>query len=491
MTPTIDPIPTLAGATFEQAPAESQPQLWISAKYTQALSTILAGSLAVGALLWVALYNGYPTIFSDTGSYLLTGAFHIALAPFRAPGYGAFTRLTSFGANAWFTIVAQAALVIYVLYETCGYLIGGQRKFVERCLLAAVCVLAALTSLPWLVSLLMPDVFAGIFFLCAFLLAYAGGLRRMQRILLASILMISVATHTSLFPIAALFLAAVAVLRFAARDARGFPPIRSALAWLLVPVIAAGLWTASQNQKMGLGFRLSPSANAFLLGRLFSDGLARDFLDENCPKRHFISCGYLSQLPRTEGEFLFRHPLYHDLKGNDREIDTIVRGTLVSYPRRFLLSSLRQTFLQLASLRTGEETRSDAAQSWNSSAMLRVFPAELQAFRSSRQFRGRRMLSLADAVSPVHTAIFWLSFAACLLLARTGRFARANTFLAAAILFLVTNAAVCGALSGVYDRYQSRVAWLIPFCLIAYVCSLIKEHKKVAAGRDSTALVLA
>jgi hypothetical protein len=119
--------------------------------------------------------------------------------------------------------------------------------------------------------------------------------------------------------------------------------------------------------------------------------------------------------------------------------------------------------------------------------MQRVFPAEIQAFRSSRQFRGRRLLSLADAISPVHTAIFGLSLAACLLFARTGRFARANTFLATANLFLMANATVCGASSGVYDRYQCRVAWLIPFCLIAYVCCLIKERKQDAAGEDSTA----
>jgi hypothetical protein len=478
---------TLVSEAPEDSGRNAQPA---GAKQIGALMTIFFATLAAGLLLWVALYNGYPTLFSDTGSYLLTGAFHVALAPFRAPGYSVFIRMTSFGTSAWFTIVAQAILVVYALYETYDYLIGGGRKFAGLSLLAGVSVLAALTSLPWLVSLLMPDVFAGIAFLCIFLLAFAGELRLIQRIFLASILAISVAAHTSLFPIAALFIAALVILRLASRQPHGLPPTGAALAWLLVPIIAAGFWTSSQNQKMGLGFRLSPSANAFLLGRLFGDGLARDFLRENCPKRHFISCRYLSNLPRTEAEFLFWHPLYRDLKGHDREMDTIVRGTLLAYPRRFLLSSARQTFLQLAALRTAEEARSDAAHDWNNVAMLRVFPGDLEAYRSSRQFGGR-LLPLANAAAVVDTTIFWLSVVASLLFAWNGRFARMNKFLASAILFLVVNAAVCGALAGVYDRYQSRVEWLMPFCLTAYVCCPIAERKRGIAREDSGSLELA
>src|ERR1700682_5592811 len=65
---------------------------------------LLFAALGVCLLLWVAIYNGYPTVFSDTGGYLLTGAFFIPYAPFRAPGYSVFTRLTSQGISPWFTI---------------------------------------------------------------------------------------------------------------------------------------------------------------------------------------------------------------------------------------------------------------------------------------------------------------------------------------------------------------------------------------------------
>jgi hypothetical protein len=66
-----------------------------------------------------------------------------------------------------------------------------------------------------------------------------------------------------------------------------------------------------------------------------------------------------------------------------------------------------------------------------------------------------------------------------------------NKFITSATLFLVINTAGCGALAGVYDRYQSRVAWLMPFCLTAHVCCPIAEQKRGIAREDSRPLELA
>ena len=438
---------------------------------------LLVGIVAICGLLWPALYNGYPTVFSDTGGYLLTGKFFVALAPFRAPGYAIFTRLTSLGISAWFTVVAQAAMVVYVLYETWDYLIGGDRKFADLYFLASVCVLTALTSLPWLVSLLMPDVFAGVLFLSAFLLAFADNLRPIQRIVLAVIFTISIAAHTSLLPIAALFVVVAIILRQTSGTPRALSSTRSVLVWLLVPIIASGLGTAALNRQMGLGFKLSPSSNSFLLARLFGDGLAADFLRKNCPIQDFISCRYLSQLPQTQEEFLFQHPLYPELQGHEDEMEKIVRGTILAYPVRFLASSAKDTLLLLASPRTGDEIRSYGARGWNSNVIPLVFPRDLQAFSNARQNRDH-LTPLADDAAALDTIVFWLSVATCLLLARTGRFRRITLLFCSAIAYFVINAAVCATFAGVYDRYQGRVAWILPFCLTAYVGSLARDWKR-------------
>ena len=463
---------------MEDANCNSQPE---KEKEELGVRRLFVGASAACALVSIALYNGYPTVFSDTGGYLLTGKFLIALPPFRAPGYAIFTKLTSMGISAWFTIAVQAAMVVYVLYETCDYLTEGDRKFVDLYFVAAVGVLTGLTSLPWLVSLLMPDVFAGLLFLSAFLLAFAEELKPIQRIVLAVIFIISIGAHASLLPIAVLFVAVAVILRLKLTDraVRAFPSTKSVLAWLLVPILAAGIFTAALNRQMGLGFRLSPSRNAFLLARLFGDGLAADFLRVNCSKEDFISCGHLSDLPQTQEEFLFHQPssLYAELKGHEDEMEKIVSGTIRAYPFRFAASSARETLLQLASLRTGDEIHSYGAREWNSNVIPLVFPGDFQAFLNGREYRGR-LTPLADVAAALDVPVFWLSVVICLLLARTSRFGRVNLFFYSALAYLAINAAICATFAGVYDRYQGRVAWILPLCLTAYVYCLARDWKR-------------
>jgi hypothetical protein len=445
---------------------------------TSAVRPLLFGAMAVCLLLWVALYNGYPTVYPDTSNYLYTGAFLIALPPFRAPGYSIFTSLTSLSTSAWFTVAIQAIVVVAVLYETCKHLIGGESKFRDRCLLVIVCTLAALTSLPWEVSLLMPDVFAGTMFLSMFLLAFNHQLRLTERIRLAAILTLSVSAHMSLFPIAALFVVALAIPRLVGYRLPGLLPAKSMLAWLLVPIIAAGFWTAALNRRMGLGFKLSVSGNEFFLGRLFGDGLATDFLHKNCPKKPFVACRYLSDLPKTTEQFLFWHPLLHDMDGHEDEIQELVRGTLATYPLRFVGSSIWETLRQLTMCSPGQEIRDLALNAPNSNASViqQVLPRDFRAFSNSKLIRGR-LVSLSKAVSIIDMVVFWLSAVTCLVLARSKHMERLNSFFYAAMAFLVINAAICATLVGAYDRYQSRVAWLVPFCLTCYVCRMVRDRK--------------
>lgn len=451
------------------------------------LRPLWIGLFATVALLWVAALNGYPTMFSDSGGYLLTGLFLVPLHPFRAPGYGVFMRFASRGESAWLIVVAQALIVAYVLYEVCDFFAEGERDFRDRLLLTAVCSLAVLTSLPWVVALLMPDVFAGVLLLCEFLLAFREDLRPIRRIGLALVLVISVAAHTSFLPTAILLALAVILWKVVEKGAGDVRAARTAAVWLLVPILASGIVTASLNRKMGLGFRYSASGDRFLLARLFSDGLAADFLQKNCPDKPFISCQYLGDLPRTQEEFLFQHPLVTDLTGHEDEMTAIVRGAIRAHPLRFAVSSAKDTMLQLAALRTGDEIRSYGAREWNAGVLEQIFPDEFASYSQSRQVRGL-LLPVADAAAKLHVPAFWLSVALCLVAAQSSRFPRVNAFFYSTILFLILNAAVCATVAGVFDRYQSRAAWLVPFCLIAYAYCWVKAPQTRAA--DSVRLTV-
>lgn len=456
-----------------------QLRLLLEGKFVRVWPRLLV-PVAACLLLWVAWFNGYPTVFSDTGGYLWTGKYFAALPPFRAPGYAIFTRIMTLGGTAWFVVVAQAAIVVYVLREVCNHLMEGDLKSRNRLFLATVCILATLTSLPWIVSLVMPDVFAGVLFLAMFLLSFANELSTARRMCLAAILALAAASHSSLLPIAFAFAVAVVLAKLVGwQRSAAVPPVRAALAWLLAPLMAAGICTASLNSAMGIGFRVSPSGNTFLLARLFSDGLAADYLHENCSNTPLISCRYLSDLPQTQEQFLFQHPLIQALYGHEDEIAKIVKGAILAHPFRFASSSARDAFTLFSSFRTGDEVRTYGAREWNSGVLEEVLPNDFQAFSNSRESRGV-LLPLADSAARIDGIAFWMSAAICLWALASGRFGRANEFFYAAVVFLVINAAICATFAGVYERYQGRVAWIIPFCLIAYAGCLARARRSVA-----------
>jgi hypothetical protein len=314
----------------------------------------------------------------------------------------------------------------------------------------------------------MPDVFAGVVFLSLFLLAFAK-LNILERIALAAISALGVSGHSSLLPIAALFVIALAVVRFARPAAQNALSPTHALVWLTVPLIVAGLWTANLNRRMGLGFQLSLSTNDFLFGRLLNDGLAPDFLRANCPARPFVVCRYLVSLPRTPEEFLFWHPLRAAMSPDEER--QIVRGTLGAYPLRFAWASTRHTLRQLVQFRTGDEVRALELHAVNPNgvAIMETFPQDVEPYAASKLIRGR-LESLTRIVARIDTAVFWLCAIGCATLAFSRRDEEWNRFFYAAVLFLVLNAAVCATFAGVYDRYQARVAWIIPLCLAIFVC---------------------
>ncbi len=476
MSPTLDladapvaPVPHEAGSAAR--PTKTERFAWGR--------TLLFGGLAASLLCWAGFYNGYPILTPDSGNYLRSGAFHVSLWPYRAPGYGAFIKWTMLGTSTWLTIAAQAIIVIYILRLTLARLLETETKYVDQCLLASACVMSVLTSLPWVASELLPDIFAGVLLLSAFLLTFSGGMRRAERVVLALIMTLSIAAHPSLFPISILYAGALLLLRLADRGSWGRLPIKSILVWFLVPIITAGLWTANQYRSMGFGFRISPSANYFLLGRLFGNGMAQDYLRENCPKRPFISCQYLSHLPRGDGEFLFEHPMGRALRTHEDEVKAIVFGAIRANPRRFVIASIRESALQFVALHPGEELHLNILVDYWYDVLL-VIPKEFITYRLSRQFLDG-LFPLSDQLTRIHIAVFWAGTLACLAFAWTRRSARVNQLLAAAFAFLVINATICGALSGVYQRKQSRVAWIVPFCLILYICCWIKDRRRARA----------
>ena len=75
--------------------------------------------LPLPLLLWPALLNGYPIVFSDTGTYL-SQAIHLYLGWDRPAFYSLFMIALHMTLTTWPVVLAQAACVVLMLENTIG-----------------------------------------------------------------------------------------------------------------------------------------------------------------------------------------------------------------------------------------------------------------------------------------------------------------------------------------------------------------------------------
>ena len=111
--------------------------------------------LGVPLLLWPAILNGYPIVFSDTGTYL-SQAIHRYVGWDRPVFYSLFMYALHLTLSTWPVVIAQAAIAVWVLDRTRAVFFPA----VPRAWLWWVLLMLSLaTGMPWLAARLMPDLF--------------------------------------------------------------------------------------------------------------------------------------------------------------------------------------------------------------------------------------------------------------------------------------------------------------------------------------------
>jgi hypothetical protein len=421
-------------------------------------SAWLAAPAMVAALLWPALWNGFPLIFPDTGGYLLR-PLEGTLALGRSALYGAFLA-AGLPFDFWPNIVIQAVVTVFIIRITLraqGLGTGAGPALIT------VSALALLTPLPWYVSQLMPDIAVGWAVLSLYLLAVRGdALRRFEAPTLGAVIAFAIASHMATLALCLGLVAWFALMRFAA------PRIGMPRAQLGAPAlaVAAGLLLApASNYLIARAFAFTPGGTSFVFGRLIQDGLIKRYLAEHCPDDTVKLCAHAHELPGTADEWLWTYasPI-HKLGGWEAyapEARRLVLATARLYPAEHLRTAARAAIEQFAAFRTvlavSRGDNFDVIETFE-----RVLPPAANArFLAARQQRDQPDLSAANAVHmPVAVAsVVLLGFVA--LRAGRGRTGRATHALAATVaLALIGNAVICGVFSNPNDRYQNRLIWI-------------------------------
>ncbi len=434
---------------------------------------VIAGA---AVLCWPAVLNGYPLVFADSGNYLAQALLHFVgwNAP---PFYSLFLLATDLRLTLWLPVLAQGLIVAWVLR-----LVLRELGWREPAALFAGCVLlGAVTTLPWFVSLLTTDVFTGVVVLTLWLLAF-GRLGRWERRFAALLAIGAVVVHLSHLPLAlglAIMGGALAAVLGGARAG-----LRAFGRMALAPAVAA-LLLLGVNLAVHRTASLAPYSSVVTLARFIGDGTARDYLRAACPTRHYRICPYLDRLGPGGNDFLWHQPVMTELGGAEKwapEAGAIVRGTVAREPGAVAAAVLRNSVLIF-----GHLWLRDALVPWRGSpgpepVIARFFPWEHAAYRHAAQAEGR-LQHQAGVLAPVEVAFAWLGLA--LLLALIVRPPRRDAAWVLCVLVLAAvlgNAVITAGLSGVEDRYESRIAWLLPFTAAAVVAMRQRWSRSALAG---------
>jgi hypothetical protein len=446
----------------------------------------LAFAVATGLLLVPALWNGAPFYYWDSVDYVYL-PFTWDLPVYRTVSYGVFAGVARFFDSPWAVIALQALLAVWFLREALAVFWPGRP---ERALVLLALALGAGTALPWTVGRLMPDAMTGMVVLGYAALMFDTGQLGRRRPLLAALTAVAIFVHTSHIALAAGLVIAfggIALfgprLRLDLRPRLGLPA--AALAAAIVMVVGAHCATVGRPM-------LTQPTSMLMLARLVQDGIAKQFLDDNCVNgKPYRLCRFKDRLPSTANAFLWQgNSIPQQLGGWKRlspEAAEIVSRSLSEYPWLHVAAAATLTWQQFAMFRTGDGLAPGVGW-FVDDTLRRYYPDDYEDFVASRQRAGKGIDF--DAVNRVDVPFQAVTLALMLLAAgwawRRG-VRPATGLLLCVVLALGGNAFICGALSNPNDRYQSRVTWLATVAVAVAVAVALDEARRRRAALPETA----
>lgn len=411
--------------------------------------------VALGALILVcpAIYNGYPFLYSDTATYLSSG-FELE-TPFDRPiTYGLFVRAASLnGLTLWSVVLMQSAALAYVVLLLLRWL---RPRLAWMWHVALFALLATTTSVGWVTSQLMPDVFTPILALCLVLLA-GGRLACAHRNAVAALFLFSCATHLSHLSFSIASIVALVLLRYL-----GPRTFRASIA--IRPLLGAALLTVLSVLTMGSA--LSKSKSVFFMGAMAEHGILKTYLDEHCPCELRL-CALKDSLPPLAYQFIWdANGPVEKLGGfaavNDEFAD-IIQHTLTQpkYIGMHIVASLRAAGEQLLLFRVGDGWGAFDNTTPVAQRIAQYVPGDVARRATSKQQQQR--LTALPMLNAWYTACVIIAGA---LLAWNMFRAQAPATLAVAALLaaVLINAWTCGTFANAIDRLGAKMIWLIPLC---------------------------
>ena len=442
-------------------------------------------------LILPALQNGYPLVFSDTGTYIYSG--YDKFVPVDRPvGYGLFIYL--FGkliTSLWVIVTLQTIFIIGVCHLFIRLFIPAKRTFHITCLL--LISLSLLTGVSNYNSIIIPDIFTPLLLLSTAIILFYNRVSIISKILLALLIIFSVASHFSNLMLAfgvVLFFPLISfTLHFRIQKVNLKKLILAAtillISWIAVPVI---------HYIHGKEFVWSRAKNVIIMGRFMESGVLKKYLNDKCPDSNIPLCDYRDKMKLHAYEFLWDNdsPL---LNGDclsrgwtncwtekDKEYAPIVKEVLTTpkYLKFFAYDSFINSINQLMTFGVVTMTpmNKDSPVQW----LIRDhYPKELNQYKSTNQAKNKLFYEGKTLVQNICVVVSLIILV--LLLAKKSFRKNLSPQIINIVFFVLTgivlNAIICATFSGMVDRYQGRIIWLIPLLALLLLVRLIFFKSKL------------
>jgi hypothetical protein len=433
------------------------------------LLTILAASLSGGPILFPDSVGYFHAGFSAL-SHLPTiigphhGSAGMPLAVEASDGistarsvyYGLLYVATFTAGGEWALPILQAALCAVALWLSLRR-IAVFENWRGPALLVAI---FAVTGLAVFCAAAMPDVFAGLMLLAiAMIVTYGSAMAWPEYLFWLAMTLSGCLFHRGLLIV---FVVTLAVCALATHRQRGRQLLALAMVgWL---AFAAHLAVDFVVKKMSGDW---PIQTPFLLARFVGDGTVKPFLERRCPITHYELCRFAHRMPMSENEFLWGDSAAKSVMGPANKIlrqriaaeaPSIEVGVIKTFPIRQSAITAENVLAQIFDVGVvAYEQKPTLSQDRPATPLHSVIARYLHRNMD-------RAAGFLRVQSAMMFAAYLLSVIGCLalLVIRSRSYFEQSELQLVAILFIgiVANALVFGAISGVFDRYQGRLAWL-------------------------------
>jgi hypothetical protein len=440
---------------------------------------------------WIA---GRPLHGWEIGAHGATSGdlrFTLTLLTARSAFYALPFYLLTRAGGLWLVAAVQAIVTAWTVRVVCRALAPAMSGWAY---LALVVALAGLTSLGFEAAYAMPDIFGGLALLAAgALIACPDRLGLGARLGLCALMTYAALAHTE----NVLNLAAAGVLGIILW-ARAGPTSLVVRAGPIVAAVGMALAVSAAGALLldvvfGRPVHMAP----FAASRVLADGSAQRYLRQTCGRTQLAACDLADAQPVYPEYYLGIYPLepppirppsdpsrlYDQIQFQAvSDVEADHRERFVAEQSRLVLGALESDGLSearsalangaAAFTNFGVNSDFDSLQglmrehTQRRDQMVTITPGAADCARGAVQSCGGLGVAPLAAFQGI---IVWASFALLgfgmvFRSAIHGDGDRLRTFSVVSASLVAANALICGALSGPYDRYQSRVEWLIPLC---------------------------